>query len=71
MMTMTPKQALEIQARQVAHYSTSYPQVAELVAKATNVSGLDMDTEYDIVTINRHIPRGGKIEDILTQQVAA
>jgi hypothetical protein len=65
MIMMTPAKALEVQARQVAHYSARYPQVAALVAAATNVSGLEMDKEYDVATLNRHIPRGGKIEDLL------
>jgi hypothetical protein len=65
MITMTARQALEVQARQVAHYSANYPNVAALVAAATNIDGLNLDEEYDVAFLNRHIPRGGKIEDLL------
>lgn len=58
--------ALKIQADQIAHYARVYPDlpVAEIVANATTADAL-ADGEHDIVTINRHIPRGGAIEHLI------
>jgi len=65
MLKMTVAQALAVQAKQVAHYSQNYSQCAALVAAATDTTGLDADVEYDMVVINRHVPRGHAIEVLL------
>ena len=62
---MTPRDALKRQADQVAHYSKINPNIGAMVAKKTNLNGLDLDAEYDVIVINRHIPRGGAIESML------
>jgi hypothetical protein len=71
MMRMTKAEALRIQAEQVAWYAQIYgPEVAEYVAAATTADRL-ADGEHDIVTINRHIPRGGSIEWLIPAKRAA
>jgi hypothetical protein len=69
--TLTKAEALRIQAEQVEHYARCYgPHVRELVAAATTAHLLP-DGEHDIVTINRHIPRGGAIEWLIPEKRAA
>jgi len=63
--TMTVEAALAIQARQIEAYSVRHPGVAEIVAKATTAHALKAGVEYEVAIINRHIPRGGAIEDLL------
>lgn len=67
---MTKAQALRIQAEQVAWYAARYPHiaVAELVAAATHADALEDGVEYDVVEINRHIPRGGWIESLIGKE---
>lgn len=62
-MTMTKAAALDIQAKQVEHYGAAYglELVRSLVAAATTADALE-DGEHDVITINRHIPRGAAIE---------
>lgn len=62
--TMTKTQALAKQAEQVAFYAQSCPDIAARVAARTTADQLQDGIEYDIMTINRHIPRGGKIESL-------
>lgn len=70
-MRMTKARALEIQAGQVEHYAAIYgPHVRDLVAAATTADELP-DGEHDVVTINRHIPRGGAIEWLIPEKRAA
>jgi flagella basal body P-ring formation protein FlgA len=64
MVKLTKEQALKIQAEQVAFYSRHCPNLDELVAAATTADQLEPGIEYDVVVINRHIPRGGKIEQL-------
>lgn len=71
MFEMTKAKALEIQAQQVEHYARVYgPHVRDLVAAATTADALP-DGTHDVVTINRHIPRGGDIEALIPEKVAA
>lgn len=65
MMTMTKAEALKIQAEQVANYSARYPNAAEIVAAATDADKLQDGFRYDVVIVNRYIPRGGAIETLL------
>lgn len=66
--TLSKAEALRIQAEQVAYYAARYPHidVAGIVAKATTADALT-DGEHDLVDINRHIPRGGWIEQLIGQ----
>jgi len=60
--TMTKAEALLIQAEQVAHYAAIYgDDVWQIVAAATTADEV-AEGEHDMVTINRHIPRGEAIE---------
>ena len=62
MITMTKAEALAKQAEQIEWYAHIWgDDVREIVAKATTADMLENDRAYDIVTINRHIPRGGAI----------
>lgn len=60
--TMTKAQALAKQAEQVAYYARHCPDIAARVAAATTADALQDGVEYDVGTINRHIPRGAAIE---------
>ena len=65
MFRMTKKLALEIQAQHVDAFAEIYGEdVRKLVADATTADALP-DGEHDIVLINRHIPRGGAIEQLI------
>lgn len=71
MIKMTKTAALAKQAEQVAWYSGIYGQhVADLVAAATTADALKDGVEYDMVTINRHIPRGSAIEALIPWRAA-
>lgn len=65
---MTKAQALAIQAEQVEWYGRTYgvERVRALVA-AADTSHLLPDGEHDVVTINRHIPRGGALEWLIPE----
>ena len=64
--TMTKAQALAKQAEQIEWYASRWgDDVRTVVANATNADALDDDVDYDVVTINRHIPRGGAIEALM------
>lgn len=62
--TMTKAQALEIQARQVEHYSFVCPDIAAKVAAITTADELEDGVAYPVAVINKHIPRGGAIEGL-------
>ena len=61
-MYMTLREALEIQARQVAHYSKFRSDLVVHMAKLTDVGGCDLDAPMDIVEVNKRVPRGADIE---------
>jgi hypothetical protein len=64
---LTKERALAIQAEQVAHYAQYDPDIAAKVAAVTNADALLPGVEYDVVEVNRHIPRGGFIEFLMGQ----
>jgi hypothetical protein len=63
--TMTKAEALEIQAKQVAYYADLYPGLAKKVAAQTTADQLQDGQAYDVRTIDKHIPRGWDIEQIV------
>ena len=69
MFKITPRQALQIQQRQILHYADFFPGKLSALEKAmedkTNLDGLDLDKEYDMIFINKRIPRGGDIEQLV------
>lgn len=65
MLKITKEQALEIQDEQLAFYEPTFPGITERIKAKTTADQLEPDTLYDIVTINRHIPRGYDIEQAL------
>jgi hypothetical protein len=68
MISITKAEALAIQAQHVDHYAAIYGEhVRALVASATTAHMLP-DGAHDIVTINRHIPRGGAIEWLIPEK---
>ena len=63
--TMTKAEALKIQAEHVAWYAPKFAgNLAEVVAKMTTADQLEDGVQYDVITINEHIPRGGVIEHL-------
>ena len=58
MYKITPREALQIQARQAAYYAHLFPQIHEIAAHSTNIDGLDMETHYPIDALALRIPRG-------------
>ena len=62
MFTMTPREALEIQAHQIEHYKHLRADLAEHMAGITHITGLDLDTPLPVWRINELIPRGADIE---------
>jgi hypothetical protein len=66
MITMTKAAALAKQAEQIEWYANIWQKPIEdvraTVAAATTADTLEDGVEYDMVTINRHIPRGAAIE---------
>ncbi|MFT9324064.1 MAG: hypothetical protein ABF537_07930 [Acetobacter sp.] len=70
--TLTKEKALEIQAEQVDHYAKIYGEgVRQAVADATTADALTEGVEYDMQTVNRHIPRGAAIEALIPAKVEA
>jgi hypothetical protein len=67
MITITKRRALEIQAEQVAHYASIYGDEVRLIVAAETRADLlpEEDVEYDVVIVNRAIPRGGFIEALI------
>ena len=55
---MTPRAALAIQETQLKHYEHSYPTLRAAALAATNLEGIDLDEPLSIQEINRRIPRG-------------
>ncbi len=62
--TMTPREALKIQAKQISHYARFKDNLKEIMAEKTDITGLELDEKYPVFEINKHIPRGGSIESI-------
>jgi hypothetical protein len=72
MFKITKEQALEAQEKQLAYYEPTFPGITAKIKAMTTADQLEPDTLYDMVTINRHIPRGVKIEaaiDLSTMRV--
>lgn len=67
---MTLREALEIQARQVAHYQKSYDgNLGERVAVLTvDLKEYDLDAPMPVSEVNELVPRGGVIEWIVQEQ---
>jgi hypothetical protein len=70
MIMLTPREALEIQERQVKHYSGGCfaeigKNLAERVAKLNDVAGLDLDKPVPSRELIKRIPRGASIENLL------
>ena len=69
MFKITPTEALQIQKRQILNYADLYPgklpALEQVMKKLTNLDGLNLDKEYDIIFINERIPRGEAIERIV------
>lgn len=69
-MTMTKAEALRIQAEQIDHYAKFYGDgIRAIIAAATTADQLP-DGEHPVTLINRHIPRGGRLEQLIPQKVA-
>lgn len=66
--TLTPREALEIQRKQVEFYAPRYPQLPAAVEKANNLEGLEMDTPYPVREINRRILRGAWLGALIGEQ---
>ena len=68
MYRMTKAAALAIQKRDILHYGQTYgvERVRALVMEK-DTSHLLADGEHDVITINRHIPRGGSIEWLIPE----
>jgi hypothetical protein len=66
--TITKAEAQRIQADHIEWYGRTYglERVRALVMAADTSDQLP-DGEHDIVTINRHIPRGGAIEYLIPE----
>lgn len=65
--TLTKSKALRIQSEQIEHYAAMYGQdVCAIVAQATHANRLVDGREYDVVEVNRYIPRGGAIEHLIS-----
>jgi hypothetical protein len=66
MFMITKAVALAKQAEQVEYYAALYGDwLRKTVADATTADALEDGPEYDMVIINRHIPRGGAIERMI------
>lgn len=61
---MTLRQALDIQAKQIRHYSRFRSDLSEVMAGMTDVEGYDLDKPMSIIDVNELVPRGGAIEDL-------
>lgn len=66
MFKITPKEALQIQKRQILHYADLFPggllALEKVMVDRTNLEGMNLNKKYDIVFINQRIPRGTDIE---------
>lgn len=62
MITMSLREALAIQARQVEHYKRHRADLAEHMASITHVDGLDLDQPRPVIEVNQYVPRGEDIE---------
>jgi len=57
-MTMTLREALLIQEKQLAYYSPRFPRLRAAAAQAMNLEGLDLDEPMPVSRVNRLVPRG-------------
>jgi len=64
MITMTLREALKIQAEQIAFYSRYRADLAQVVASKTDIAGRDLDIPMSTPEIDRLVPRGCDIEYI-------
>lgn len=72
MIKLTKSEALAIQATQIDHYAGIYGErVRDIVRGATTADVLSDGVEYDVVIINRHIPRGEWIEHLIGARITA
>jgi hypothetical protein len=62
---MTLREALAIQARQVAWYADQCPDIGARVALKTDVTGFDLDAPMSVAEVNRYVPRGAAIEALM------
>jgi hypothetical protein len=56
--TLTLREALAIQEKQLAHYSPRFPELRAAATAATNVEGLDLDESMPVSEVNKLVPRG-------------
>ncbi len=65
MIEITPREALAIQAKQLAYYEKHFPQLRAAAAKATNVEGLDLDKPVPSRDLVKRIPRGSALGTLI------
>lgn len=70
MFKLTKARALEIQKEHVEHYVSIYGEHVRMLVADADRSSLLPDGEYDVVEINRYIPRGGAIEHLIPEHRA-
>jgi len=71
--TLTPNEALKIQARLARDYAEIYkldlPKLLGALGEMTNVSDLELDRKYNAFELHNRIPRGGDIEELLKTRI--
>lgn len=70
MFKITINEALAIQERQVRHYGCRFPggesALRAVMAGRTNIpDGVDRNAPISVLDINRMVPRGGDIENVV------
>ena len=68
--TMTLREALKIQAEHIVWYQKYRADLADVVARQTDVRGCDLDAKRSILEINERVPRGSAIEFICGLDIA-
>lgn len=63
-LTLTLREALEIQDKQIEYYSKYRKDLKEVIKSKTNIIGYDLDKPMPIIEVNKLVPRGGTIEYI-------
>src|SRR6266705_4468448 len=56
--TLTLREALAIQEKQLAHYSPHFPGLRAAAIAATDVEGLAVDAPMSVGRVNQLVPRG-------------